>query len=819
MNLLQRVRQQYQGMTTPPAKALTHRPDLAGREHLYRQGANTIVQAMDSFADYAAVYSAYGWVQKAISKIAENLASLPVRVVDRNDQAIPGHPLTLLFEHVNDEQTPVDLWSGYVIGMMLAGEAPYQIVPDKRGQPAEIWLRRPDLVSVVPDATRLAYPTAIGYIYEPEEATAQTITIEAPWMAFDKFYNPLNPWRGLAPIHAVREGITIDLFAQAWSKRFLRSNARPDFAIVAPQGITASERDRYMDDFLTKHQGGENAHLPVILEDGVTDIKTFSFPPKDIEWLQQREYARDEVGAIFGVPDEIMGYGKDTYENFQTAMEVFWTLTLLPLIRRRDITLTHHFSRYGLGLQTGQRIATDLSGVGVLQEDSQPKFELARKIWDMGVPLNRIDEMLKLGIGPVPGGELGYLPTSLTTAELVANPPAPPAPVLPPVEPDDEAPDMPDEDMGEMEDDEDEDDAPQVRYVLPAGAKEQARRALKKIIQQYQDGHLRALRTHQLWDWQKPDDTELRRWMGDAADDALLALKFHIIGIGDDHDTVNAAYNALKSDESLAKLLEVEAAAAFFTQRLSIPHGPITHDVYKALLLELDPDDDEAEQRVREEIERRFERELTGAFREQLGDLLPANASDDQIRAAAGRVEATSQPVREILRKELEASSSLGVSVALDTLERIGLGFDWTLANTDAAKWASQYSYELVRGINSTTQARLQVAINDWFQERTTVGDLMKELQPLFGKRRARAIAITETTRAAAQGSIVGFEKSGVVQETQWVTVRDERVCPICGGLHGKRAPLRGTFPEGKSYPPAHPGCRCFVRPVISEAN
>lgn len=246
-----------------------------------------------------------------------------------------------------------------------------------------------------------------------------------------------------------------------------------------------------------------------------------------------------------------------------------------------------------------------------------------------------------------------------------------------------------------------------------------------------------------------------------------------------------------------------------------MPDGPITHEVYKALLLQLDPDDDEAEQSIRVELEQRLERRLLTAFREQLATLLPDDAGDDVIRSALNRVEATSQPVREVLRLELERSASLGVTVALEQLEQIGFGFDWTLANTDAAKWASGYSFELVRGINGTTAARLQQAVDDWFRERTNLRDLIRELQPTFGRKRARMIALTETTRAAAEGSVIGYEKSGVVKETEWVTVRDERVCPTCGGLHRKRAPLRGTFEGGKSYPPAHPGCRCFVRPVI----
>jgi SPP1 gp7 family putative phage head morphogenesis protein len=189
------------------------------------------------------------------------------------------------------------------------------------------------------------------------------------------------------------------------------------------------------------------------------------------------------------------------------------------------------------------------------------------------------------------------------------------------------------------------------------------------------------------------------------------------------------------------------------------------------------------------------------------------------IRAAASQVAATSEPVREVLRRNLSQAASLGVTVALDTLEQIGYGFDWTLANTDAARWASRYSFELVRGINSTTTQRLQVAVNDWFQERTTLPDLVRELQPTFGRRRAQLIAQTETTRAAAEGSKVGYEQSGVVAEWEWQTVRDERVCPQCGPLNTVRAPLGQPFQhptDGRQYSiPAHPGCRCFARPVI----
>ncbi|MDI3340857.1 MAG: hypothetical protein QJR03_10020 [Sphaerobacter sp.] len=46
----------------------------------------------------------------------------------------------------------------------------------------------------------------------------------------------------------------------------------------------------------------------------------------------------------------------------------------------------------------------------------------------------------------------------------------------------------------------------------------------------------------------------------------------------------------------------------------------------------------------------------------------------------------------------------------------------------------------------------------------------------------------------------------------EYRTVQDERVCPVCGPLHGRRF-VRGTGPQ----PPLHPGCRCSRVEVWAE--
>jgi HK97 family phage portal protein len=373
MALLDRIRTQHQRMTAPKPKAITaHRPDLADRVHMSSSNSGTWAEPIqDSFVDYANVYGVYVWVRKAIDKIAQNISTLPIEVLDKDGTAIPSHELAILLGKGNDAMPAPVLWETWVSNMMLSGEGPIEIVPDRRGRPSELWPRRPDLTLVQPDVSpeRRNYPAVAGYVVMPDGAQVDTLYLAPDAMIFDKFYNPLSPWRGLSPISAIRNSITIDMFAQSWSKAFLKGGARPDYAVMAPQGLTKTERDNIQAEMMYQFGGAQNAGKPIVLESGATDIKPFSWAPKDIEWLSQREFSRDEVAALFGVPDEIMGFGRDTFENLGTAFEVFWKLTLRPLITHRDMVLTHFFTMRRPMLLPGQRIATDLTSVGVLHDD------------------------------------------------------------------------------------------------------------------------------------------------------------------------------------------------------------------------------------------------------------------------------------------------------------------------------------------------------------------------------------------------------------------------------------------------------------------
>ena len=91
--------------------------------------------------------------------------------------------------------------------------------------------------------------------------------------------------------------------------------------------------------------------------------------------------------------------------------------------------------------------------------------------------------------------------------------------------------------------------------------------------------------------------------------------------------------------------------------------------------------------------------------------------------------------------------------------------------------------------------------------------DLAARVKQVFkfnNEVRALRIARTETIQAQAEGELQGYEEAGV-EEVEFFTALDERVCPDCEGLHGQRFPIN----EAHGIITVHPNCRCNWLPVV----
>ena len=79
--------------------------------------------------------------------------------------------------------------------------------------------------------------------------------------------------------------------------------------------------------------------------------------------------------------------------------------------------------------------------------------------------------------------------------------------------------------------------------------------------------------------------------------------------------------------------------------------------------------------------------------------------------------------------------------------EMVTIGIDPTLTNIEAAKWASEHSFDLVTGLDKTTMEGLQHAVSTFVETPgMTIGDTMR-LMP-FTEQRAHMVSVAKVSIA-----------------------------------------------------------------------
>lgn len=275
-----------------------------------------------------------------------------------------------------------------------------------------------------------------------------------------------------------------------------------------------------------------------------------------------------------------------------------------------------------------------------------------------------------------------------------------------------------------------------------------------------------------------------------------------------------------------------------------------------ALTLELDPDDPDAEDKERQKAEEAAQRLIEPALRNAQqefaallteGRLAPGEMQGLLTRYGNNFDQALAEAMRRVARQErsdalqqawkyavartVEEGAAAGLRVAFGQLGNVGVSLNYDLLHRFARDWANTYSYNLITRIDQSTGRQVGDAVTAWIESGQHLDALIAHLEPAFGQVRAEMIASTETTRAFAEGTLLGYRQSGLVLGTEWKTARDSRVCEICGPLHGAVGDVNGNFRhpggvgkssryEGRPFrPPAHVRCRCAIAPIVDEAR
>ena len=276
----------------------------------------------------ARVYDQSPWVYVAINRIVEAGALVPLRVFRLEGEkriGIANHPLEQLLSRPNPLTSGFELLEQTIGSLELHGNAYWFLAGDARGAPREIWVLRPDRVSIVPDARRIV----AGYVYEID---GQFIPLDAIEVVHFRRWHPSNDFYGLSPIAAARGAVLSDRHMSDWNRNtFGQDQGVPAGVVNIRDFVSDTDYERIKREW--RQQYGAGARKTAFLRGGTVEWQHIGLSHTDLDFLQGRKAQRDEILNIFGIPVGLVSENA-TEANAKVAERQFIERTLYPKLAR-----------------------------------------------------------------------------------------------------------------------------------------------------------------------------------------------------------------------------------------------------------------------------------------------------------------------------------------------------------------------------------------------------------------------------------------------------------------------------------------------------
>jgi HK97 family phage portal protein len=288
-------------------------------------GSHSGIQVTETKAlSYITVFS-------CVRVLAETLGSLPIfiykeRAEGGNDKA-RDHPLfQILHDLPNDEMTSSTFRETQMGHLALSGNCYASITRNRRGEVIDLYPIPWNSVQVRRNKTT----KKVEYLVTDNSATevfpAEKI-LHIPGFGFDGLV-------GYSPIRLASEAVGLGLAAAEFAARFYSQGMAIGGILEHPATLSTTALDNLKTSFIEKGAGLANAHVPIVLEEGMK-FNRIPMPFTDAQFLETRKFTRDEICGLFRIPPHmIANLERSTNNNIEHQSLEFVKYTMLPYITR-----------------------------------------------------------------------------------------------------------------------------------------------------------------------------------------------------------------------------------------------------------------------------------------------------------------------------------------------------------------------------------------------------------------------------------------------------------------------------------------------------
>lgn len=385
---------------TPVGSLAGINPDPSGRDYLYS-------------------YEVVPYIYRSVFILSASVAKLPI-LIEEYDQRegvwndVTKDPEFDIFRTYNESQTHYDFWEQTIGYLSLTGEVPWIIKRTPSGIPSQLYPFNPEYLKIIPKNDF----QIDSYVFA---GAGKELTLDGDDIFFIKYFNPSNAIRGLSPIAAAANDVTLDLNAVTANKASFSKGAQPSGLISTDEEMDDPTWERTRSYLKEQYSGSDNFGKIMFLTNGLK-WQQMAMSNRDLQYMDQRKWSKKTVGMVFGVPDILLMDFADAsvLANADIQYKLLWE-TLEPVTIKLSQIITEHLLPQ-LTNRSESRFRFDLSGVSALQPDLNKlaeRFEKGIRI-AAASPNDYRQHILKLDRDPDPAMDQKYIEMGLVP--LGSNP-------------------------------------------------------------------------------------------------------------------------------------------------------------------------------------------------------------------------------------------------------------------------------------------------------------------------------------------------------------------------------------------------------------
>jgi HK97 family phage portal protein len=382
----------------------------------------------------ASPYEQATWVYACVRALADQIAQIPFCFSSGATQSTTAHghsyragtdiltsgPAVELFDRPHAMLSRYEFWDLAVTYLMLRGKV-YVVALDSAGQVIDLTSNeKPESLLVLnTDLVQRIYASAnrglTGWRYTANNrAPLESQVLLPEEVAFIRLPHPFDFYDGLAPLSVARLAAQTDYASSQFMKGLMLNNADTGIIVTSDQQFNEEQQELVKSALRERKRLAGTADRPLFLGGGAK-IEKPGLSAADMQFLENRKFNRQEICAVFGVPQEILGFTEDANRSVgQSSRLNFIENRVVPLCRRLEPGVAPL-----VDLASGKRGKKivgwfDEYALPIMQAARRERYAAAVGAFGIGVPINTCNQVFDLGLpGDLPHGTRSYLPFNL----------------------------------------------------------------------------------------------------------------------------------------------------------------------------------------------------------------------------------------------------------------------------------------------------------------------------------------------------------------------------------------------------------------------